>query len=145
MQQPRRHSEAIRKSYLKASNMYNNHSLIAIQKASVFQHRHRLVKHLLHLDETGHYFGDPIELAKVETRVGGTSEIKAVQAGGNIFFFIINLDGRYEMIRFKELRELARSRAPETDKESMASTGKGYSEFAGSSEAPKTSETTVVP
>ncbi|KAK3363173.1 hypothetical protein B0T25DRAFT_32262 [Lasiosphaeria hispida] len=125
--QPQNYSKAIRKSYLEASTMYNNHSLLAIQRASTFHRRYRLVEHPLHFGETCRHFRDPIELAKVETKVDGNSEIKAIQAGGgDICIFIFNLDGRYEMIRF------ARP-APEANEESKNLMRHSYSRLTESS------------
>lgn len=130
MRQHRYYSEAIRKSYLRASTMYDNHLLIAIQRVGLFQHRYRLVKHPLHLQGGYHCFGGPIELAKVEMKMGGHLEIKAIQFEGHICIFIVNLDGRYEVISLEEAPGFAS--ATEADKESMTSMGDSHPGMATS-------------
>ncbi|KAK0753685.1 hypothetical protein B0T18DRAFT_397618 [Schizothecium vesticola] len=101
--QRRNVSEDIRKSHLSAFAMYNDHSLVAIRRTdSVFRPRYRLVEHPLRCEgASSPYFDDSIQLAKVRVKVGGRSEIRAVQAGGDICVFIFTLDGRYETIRFE--------------------------------------------
>ncbi|KAK5658054.1 hypothetical protein OQA88_2610 [Cercophora sp. LCS_1] len=93
-------SEAIRRSVLKTSSMYNNHSLIAVQRSSAFITRDRLVEYPLMFEGTSHQFGEPVELARIGTRVESSSQIKVIRAGGDVCVFIFGLGGRYEMVRF---------------------------------------------
>ncbi|KAK0645437.1 hypothetical protein B0T16DRAFT_411172 [Cercophora newfieldiana] len=130
--QQRCHSEAIRKSHLKASTMYDNRFLVTIQRGGLLQRRrYRLVKYPLHsLEGDSHYFGGPIELATVEMNMGRPRETEfiVIQFQGYIYTFIVSLDGRYEIIPIKDVSRL--DGATGTDNESVISKGEVQSELA---------------
>jgi hypothetical protein len=81
--------------------MYNNHSLLAVQKGGGFRFHDRLVEYPLSFEGTYHQFSEPVELCKLETRVESTSQIKAVRIDGDVCIFIFSLDWKYEIVQFQ--------------------------------------------
>ncbi|KAK3377588.1 hypothetical protein B0H63DRAFT_477458 [Podospora didyma] len=103
---PRHHSEAVLQADVKAACMYNNHSLITVQKINLGARRmewhYRLVEYPLRFGEV-HLLGDPIEIAKLDRIPDNASEVRAVQYDGDIFIFVVHADGHFEWITFQAL------------------------------------------
>jgi len=115
--------------------MYNNHSLLAVQKGGFARLHDRLVEYPLSFEGTYHHFGEPVELCKLETRVESTSQIKAVRIGGDVCIFIFNLDWKYEIVQFQG-RTFRDAGGQERHRESMRDTN---SEFTDSSKNSRSS------
>ncbi|KAK0707341.1 hypothetical protein B0H67DRAFT_612080 [Lasiosphaeris hirsuta] len=95
--QKTKNCKAIKSSRLKASCMYNNHSLVAVQSLGSFRHSYRLTEYPV----ISNHFAEPIDLGEVKTKVESSSEIKVVQAGIDVYVFIFHLNGKYELVRFE--------------------------------------------
>jgi hypothetical protein len=100
---PRHTSEAIENATVKAACMFNNHSLVTVQRTNFsfdnIERHYRLVEYPLRFGAV-HQLGDPVLLCKLSVSPADGDEVRAVPHGEDILVFVVHVDGRYEVVRF---------------------------------------------
>jgi len=96
-------SEAIENATVKAACMYNNHSLVTVQRTNFsidnMQRHYRLVEYPLRFGAV-HQLGDPVLICKLSISPADGDEVRVVPHGEDILVFVVHVDGRYEVVRF---------------------------------------------
>lgn len=100
---PRHVSKMMEEADVKAVSMYNNHSLITVQRSKGrFKFHHRLlVEYPLKFHGEVHLIGEPIEICQLKLSARDDSQVRAVQQGNDVSIFVVHINGKLEVIRFK--------------------------------------------
>jgi hypothetical protein len=84
--------------------MFNNHSLITVQKntfgSGKLEWHYRLMEHPLDFTGDVHKLGEPVEICKLSASIDASTEVRTRQYGEDIFVMVFTVGGQIEWLRF---------------------------------------------
>jgi len=103
--QPRHISAELRASPPRAARMFNDHSLIAVQKGTrhaliPLPRPNRLVEYALKLDKGGPHLESGKEMIELKERAGEGSAVQVVRALETVLVLVCHVNGKVELVQF---------------------------------------------